>query len=152
MLRERIKESTKDAMREKDQCKVGTLRLIMAAVKDRDIAARVEDNSEQDDDVVITMILHKMIKQRRESIKMYEDAGRLELAERERAEVEIISMFLPTQMTEDEVTAACKATIKALNADGLKDIGRVMSALKEKYAGSMDFSKASGLVKSILAV
>ncbi len=151
MLRDRIKESIKDAMREKNQRKRGTLRLIMAAVKDRDIAARVEDASEQDDDAVIGQILNKMIKQRRDSIKIYEEAGRLEMAEQEKQEVEIISEFLPTQMTDAEVEDACKAIITELGADSLKDIGRVMGALKEKYTGTMDFSKASGLVKSFLA-
>jgi len=151
MLRERIKESIKDAMREKNQRKVGTLRLIMAAVKDRDIAARVEDATEQDDDAVIGTILNKMIKQRRDSIKIYEEAGRLEMAEQEKQEVEIISAFLPKQMTDSEVEDACKALIAELEANSLKDIGRVMGALKEKYTGTMDFSKASGLVKSLLA-
>ena len=138
-------------MRAKEARKVTTLRLILAAIKDRDIAARTEDKSEADDDVVIQQILGKMIKQRRDSIVAYEEGGRAELAEQEREEIGIIEKFLPEQMSDEEIAVACKETVSETGAQGLKDIGRVMGALKAKYAGQMDFSKASATVKEILS-
>ena len=151
MLRDCLSESLKDAMRAKEKRKLSTLRLILAAIKDRDIAARTEDKSEADDDVVIQGIMAKMIKQRRDSIVAYEEGGRAELAEQEREEIGIIEKFLPEQMSDEEIVAACKEVIAETGAGGLKDIGRVMGALKAKYAGQMDFSKASGTVKEILS-
>lgn len=151
MLRDSLSETLKDAMRAKEPRKVLTLRLILAAIKDRDIAARTEDKSEQDDDVVIQQIMSKMIKQRRESIVAYEEAGRCELAEQEREEIGIIEKFLPEQMSDDEIAAACKEAMSEVGAQGLKDIGRVMGILKKKYVGRMDFSKASANVKETLA-
>ena len=151
MLREKIKETLKDAMRAKQTRRVCTLRLILAAVKDRDIALRVEDATELDDDTLILEILGKMIKQRNDSIKAYEDGGRLELAQQEAKEIEIIHEFLPRQMSGDEIEAACKEVIKETGAESLKDMGRVMGLLKSKYAGAMDFSKASQVVKTLLS-
>jgi hypothetical protein len=138
-------------MRAREARKVTTLRLILAAIKDRDIAARTEDKSEADDDVVIQQILVKMIKQRRDSIVAYDDAGRAELAEQEREEICIIEKFLPEQMSDEEIAAACAETVSETGAEGLKDIGRIMGALKAKYAGQMDFSKASARVREILS-
>ena len=151
MLREKIKESLKDAMRAKEQRRVSTLRLILAAVKDRDIALRTEDTSEQDDDKLILDILSKMVKQRHDSIKAYEEGGRLELAEQERQEIEIISEFLPEQLDDDAIEKACKEAVRETGAESLKDMGKVMGQLKAKFAGVMDFSKASQTIKDLLS-
>ena len=151
MLREKLTESLKQAMRAKQARKVTTVRLILAAVKDRDIAARTDDKSEQDDDAAIKEILAKMVKQRAESIKAYEEAGRCELAEREREEVTIIQEFLPRQMSEEETARACRDVVQDVGAASLKDIGRCMGALKAKYAGQMDFAQASKAVKELLS-
>lgn len=149
MLRDQLKEALKGAMRAKEKVKLGTLRLILAAVKDRDIANRTEV-SENDDDVVITEILSKMIKQRRDSIEAYVTAGRVELAEREEEEITIIQTFLPRQLSDDEIKEAVCAVVAEIGAEGLKDMGRSMACLKEKYAGQMDFSRASVVVKEQL--
>lgn len=151
MLRDDLKEEMKSAMRAKQTRKLSTVRLILAAVKERDIALRVGDGPDQDDDAMIIEILTKMVKQRRESIKAYEEAGRCELAEQEKAEMEIIQEFLPRQMTTNEITEAASGVIVDLKAEGLKDIGRCMGALKDKYAGQMDFAFASKTVKNMLS-
>lgn len=150
MLRDRLRVALTEAMREQQKRKMGAIRLILAAVKDRDIAARVEDRGEEDDDAVISQILVKMVKQRRESIKAYEDGGRLELAEQEREEITIIEQFLPKQMSDTEIEKAVSRAILEVNAEGLKDIGRVMGTLKSNFAGQMDFGRASALVKQEL--
>lgn len=149
MLRDTLKTAMKDAMKAKDSHRLSTIRLILAAVKEQDIANRTAD-SDGDDDQLVTGILAKMVKQRRDSIKMYEEAGRCELAEQERDEIGIIEAFLPRQMSESEIEVAVKGAVEELGAEGLKDMGRVMAAIKEKYAGQMDFAKASGIVKSSL--
>jgi len=151
MLRDDLTAAMKDAMRSKEKRKLTTIRLILAAIKDRDIELRTADDSDRDDDVMVMDILSKMVKQRNDSIKAYEEAGRLELAEREREEIVIIQVFLPTQLTDDEIADACKAVIAELGAEGLKDIGRCMGALKGKYAGQMDFAKASKQIKALLS-
>ncbi len=151
MLRDDLSQSMKDAMRAKDKRKLSTVRLILAAIKEKDIAARGEDASDRDDDAVVVDILSKMVKQRKDSIKAYEEAGRCELAEQERDEITIIQEFLPKQMSDDEVKAACEAVVADLGAEGLKDIGRCMAAMKEKYAGQMDFAKASVTIKGLLS-
>ncbi len=151
MLRGELRIALNNAMRQRHQRKVGAIRLILAAVKDRDIAARVEDRGEEDDDAVISQILAKMIKQRCESIKAYEEGGRLELAEQEREEISIIEEFLPKQLSDPEIQEAVSQAIAEVSAEGLKDIGRVMGALKAKFAGRMDFARASALVKQELA-
>lgn len=151
MLRERLTEAMKDAMRAKAVRKLSTIRLILAAVKDRDIAARTEDATEQDDDTVIQLIMTKMIKQRRDSIKAYEEGGRCELAERERDEIVVIEDFLPAQMSDQEISEACAEVMSEVGAESLKDIGKVMGALKAKYAGRMEFSVASAKVKEHLS-
>ena len=151
MLREKIKDALKDAMKAKEGRRVATLRLIMAAVKDRDIAMRTEDATEQDDDAVILGILGKMVKQRGDSIQAYEEAGRLELAEQERQEIEIISDFLPKQMSDEEIEDAAKKAVSETGAESLKDMGKVMGLLKSRHAGAMDFAKASQAIKDLLA-
>lgn len=151
MLREQLTESMKDAMRAKDSCRLKTIRLVLAAIKDGDIAMRTEEKSEKDDDAIILEILSKMVKQRHDSIKAYEEGGRVELADRERDEIEVIQEFLPRQMSEDEITAAVDTAIAELNASGLKDIGPTMGKLKSQYAGSMDFSKAAAKVRAALS-
>ncbi len=128
---------------------MSTLRLVNAAIKDRDIAAR-SNGQEGVSDREVLDILAKMIKQRRESIKMYEEAGRLELAQGEREEIDIITPFLPKQLSEEEVSKACKDVVDEIGAEGLKDMGRVMGTLKERYAGQMDFAKAGAIVKELL--
>lgn len=150
-LRDEIKQGLKEAMLKKDQRRVATLRLIQAAIKDRDIAARVEDKQDIDDNARIQEILSKMIKQRRDSIEAFEQAGRLELAEQEREEISIIEDFLPRQLSDDEIEEAVDAAIEKTGAGGLKDMGRVMGTLKKEYTGQMDFSKASAIVKDRLA-
>ncbi|WP_350335007.1 GatB/YqeY domain-containing protein [Coralliovum pocilloporae] len=148
-MREKLNDSLKQAIKAKNQRRVSTLRLILAAIKDRDIANR-SDNKDPVTDSDIQQILGKMIKQRNDSIKAYEEAGRLELAEQEKAEIDIIRDFLPKQMSEDEVRAVCSSAIETSGAQGLRDMGKCMAVLKEKYPGQMDFSKASAIVKELL--
>ena len=149
-MRERINEALKDAMKAQDKRRTSTLRLITAAIKDRDIAARGNGDDEGVSDGAILEILAKMIKQRKESSQTYEDAGRLELAEQERDEIKIIEDFLPKQLTDEETEAAVGEALAELGCDGLKDMGRTMGHLKERFAGRMDFAKASALVKQRL--
>nr|WP_281502912.1 GatB/YqeY domain-containing protein [Ancylobacter crimeensis] len=149
VLRDAINASLKDAMKAQDKLRLGTLRLINAAIKDRDIEARGHGRDPLSDDEVLGL-LTKMIKQREESAKVYEEAGRVDLATQERDEVVVIQGFLPKQMTEAEAAAAVKAVIEEIGAQGLKDMGRTMAALKERYTGTMDFAKASGTVKGLL--
>jgi uncharacterized protein len=151
MLRDDLTAAMKDAMRAKAKRKLSTIRLVLAAIKESDIAARGTDTDGIDDDATVIGILTKMVKQRNDSIKAYEEAGRCELAEQEKDEITIIQKFLPTQMTEDEVKAACEEIVAELGATGLKDIGRCMGALKGKYAGQMDFAKASVTIKGMLS-
>ncbi|NVJ97913.1 MAG: GatB/YqeY domain-containing protein [Alphaproteobacteria bacterium] len=151
MLRDELNQSMKAAMRAKEARKLSTVRLILAAIKEKDIELRTADSADRDDDAVITDILSKMVKQRRDSIKAYEEAGRCELAEREREEIAIIEEFLPKQMSDAEIKAACESVVAELGAEGLKDIGRCMGALKAKYAGQMDFAKASVTIKGMLS-
>lgn len=149
-MRQRLKEALNAALKAKDTVRVSTLRLILAAIKDRDIASRTADSPNGVSDDEILQILTKMVKQRRESAQTYEEAGRLDLSERERQEIEIIDEFLPRQLSPEEIRAACSSVIQELGAEGLKDMGKCMGALKERYAGQMDFSKASGVVKELL--
>ena len=149
MLREKIQSETVTSMKAKDKDRTAALRLIGAKIKDRDIELRTAD-TKPDDEAMITDLLMKMAKQRRESIEMYEDGGRQELADKEKAELAVIEEFLPQQMSEDETRAAI-AQIKAdLGADGMKDMGRVMGELKNRHGATLDMSKASGLVKEAL--
>ena len=130
--------------------RLSTIRLILAAVKDRDIAMRTEAG-DHDDDAVITDILTKMIKQRRESVKMYEEGGRCELAEQELEEIRIIEGFLPRQLSDDEIDTACRNVVAEVGAEGLKDMGKAMGALKEKFQGQMDFAKAGAKMRALLS-
>ncbi|WP_210325941.1 GatB/YqeY domain-containing protein [Oricola nitratireducens] len=150
MMRDAIQAALKDAQKSQDKCRVSTLRLICAAVKDRDIANR-SNGKDPVSDEEISEILTKMVKQRRESAETYEQAGRLELADQERQESAVILEFLPKQMCEEEVEQACENVVRETGAEGLRDVGKCMSTLKERFSGQMDFSKASGLVKSILS-
>ncbi|MBL8644034.1 MAG: GatB/YqeY domain-containing protein [Rhodospirillaceae bacterium] len=151
MLRTRLNEAMKDAMRTKDAAGLSTIRLILAALKDRDIAARSKGNYDGIAEDEILQMFNGMIKQRRDSISLYEQGGRCELAQKEKEEIEVIQRFMPKQMDEAEVDAAVKAAVAAADAKGLKDMGRVMAVLKEKHAGQMDFTKASALVKQALS-
>ncbi|MEM8812589.1 MAG: GatB/YqeY domain-containing protein [Pseudomonadota bacterium] len=148
-MREALVADLKTAMKTQDKCRVSTLRLINAAIKDRDIAARSQGKDCLTDAEVLE-ILAKMIRQRIESAKTYEEAGRLEMAEREREEISVITEYLPKQLDEDEMRSACAKTVDEIGAAGLRDMGRTMSALKERFAGKMDFSRASCMVKEIL--
>ena len=155
-MRDQILSETKAAMKSGDKVRVTTLRMISAAIKQRDIDARVDNKGTATgitavDDAEVLQVLQKMVKQRRDSIAAFTDAGRTELAEKEAAEIEVIEAFLPKQLSEAETEAAADAVIAELGASGMPDMGRVMSALKEKYAGQMDFGKASGIVKKRLA-
>ena len=151
MLRTHIGDALKTAMKAKEKHTVGTVRLIMAALKDRDIAARSKgDNDGIGEDEILSM-LQSMIKQRRESIIMYEKGGRAELAQQETDEIAIIQTFLPEQMDQAAVNAVIQDAIDSLSATSLKDMGKVMGTLKEKFAGQIDFSKASAQVKAKLS-
>lgn len=150
MLREQIAGSLKSAMKDRDEIAVATLRLILAALKDRDIAARAKGSDDEISNDDILPMLQTMVKQRRESIELYEKGGRLELAERELAEIGIIQRFLPKQLADEEIRTVVEQTIAEIGAASLKDLGRVMTALRDSYAGQMDFGKASGIVKTQL--
>ena len=150
-MRERVNVALKDAMRAKEADRLSTLRLINAAIKDKDIALRgtgEETTGVTDDDVLA--IMGRMVKQRQESARAYEEGGRLELAEKELSEVKVIEEFLPKQLDEDEVEAAIDTAIAEVGATSIRDMGKVMAALKGKYTGQMDFGKAGPLVKDRL--
>ncbi|CUH52561.1 hypothetical protein SAMN04488037_11061 [Shimia marina] len=139
-------------MRDRAADRLSTLRLIMAAIKDRDIAARgagEETSGVEDDDILA--ILAKMVKQRQESARTYEEGGRLDLAERELSEITVIEEFLPKQLSDDEIVEAVKAAVTEVGADSIRDMGKVMGALKAKYTGQMDFGKVGPMVKDQLA-
>ncbi len=147
-MRDTISKAMKDAMKGREKRRLSTLRLISAAIKDRDIAARGNGGERVSDDNILE-ILTKMIRQRTESIKMYEEGGRLELADQEREEVEIIREFLPRQLPDDEIEIICAAVMQETGATGLRDMGKCMAILKERYTGQMDFGKASGIIKGM---
>lgn len=150
MLRTELSQSLKEAMRAKDMQAVSTVRLILAALKDRDIAARGDGNPDGVSDEEILQLLQKMIKQRQESIKMYEEGGRIELAAQEQSEIDIINRFLPQQLSDAEVEAEVEKVISEIGAASVKDMGRLMGELRGRYAGQMDFGKASGIAKARL--
>jgi uncharacterized protein len=150
MLREKLNEAMKGAMRARDQAALGTIRLILAKLKDVDIAARTEASREGVADDKILSMMQGMIKQRNESIALYEKGNRADLADKEKAEIVVIERFLPQQMDEAAVAAAVKDAIASAGATSIKDMGGVMAALKGKYAGQMDFAKASATVKKAL--
>ena len=150
MLRDDVSAELKDAMRAKNTVKTATLRLILAAIKDRDIAARTDGVFEGIAEDEVLKVLQTMVKQRRESIKMYEQGNRPELAAQEAQEIAIIQSFLPKQMDDQEIEAAVTAVIKEIEANSLKDMGTSMGLLRERYSGRMDFGKASAILKSVL--
>ena len=150
MIRDDIKAAQVAAMKAGDKARLGTIRLMLAKIKDRDIELRT-GTAPADDDVLVTDVLQKMVKQRRESITMYEQGGRQELADIEAAEVVVIEDFLPTQLSEEEAVAAIQAIVAELGAASLKDMGRVMAAVKERHGSELDMSKASGWVKAALS-
>ncbi|MGD9637733.1 MAG: GatB/YqeY domain-containing protein [Alphaproteobacteria bacterium] len=151
MLREQIMASLKDAMKSREEKKVSTLRLINAAIKDRDIAARGKGDEDGLKDEEILQLLQSMVKQRLDSIEMYKKGGRQDLVDNETKEIDIIKDFLPKQLDEDEVVSAISSTIMEVDAKSIKDMGKVMAELRHKYAGQMDFAKASGLIKEKLS-
>ena len=150
MLRDDINNAVKEAMKAKDERKLGALRMVNSTIKNADIEARGQGKPPLSDTELLS-VLQKMIKQRQEAVELYDKGGRAELAAQERAEIAVISAYLPKQMSEDEVKAAIGAAIAEINAGGIKDMGKVIGVLKAKYAGQMDFAKASGLVKAALA-
>lgn len=149
-LREQISVSLKQAMRDKAADRLSTLRLIMAAIKDRDISKRSEGGDDGVGDPEILQILGKMVKQRQESARAYEEGGRLELAENERREITIIEEFLPRQLSEEEAAKAIDTAIAETGASSIRDMGKVMGALKAKYTGQMDFGSVGPAVKARL--
>jgi uncharacterized protein len=149
VLRDEINTALKDAMKARQELRVSTLRLVSAAIKNADIEAQLTGRQSLADGDVLA-ILQKMIKQRQESVAIYDGAGRKELADRERGEIDIISAYLPQQMPELEIKAAIAETIGQVGARDIKDMGKVMAALKAAYVGRMDFGRASALVKGML--
>ena len=149
MLREKINEAVKVAMKSQDKSRLSTLRLVNAAIQNAEIESERAGKSLAEDDLL--GILQKMVKQRQESVEIYDQAGRKELADQERGEIETIRGFMPQQMSDAEAKAAIADVIAQTGAQGVKDMGKVMAALKTGYAGKMDFGKASGLVKSLLS-
>lgn len=147
MLRDTIKSAQVSAMKAGDKPRLAAVRLILAKIKDRDIELRTGTPPE-DDDVLVIDVLQKMAKQRRESIAMYEQGGRQELADQEKSELAVIEEFLPAQMSDDDVKAAINAIKAELGAESIKDMGKVMASLKERHGTEIDMSKASGLVKA----
>jgi uncharacterized protein len=150
MLRDQINNALKDAMKSGEKLKLSTLRLVNAAIKNADIEARGGGKGPLDDAALLGLF-QKMIKQRQESVELYDKGGRPELAANERSEIEFIQAFLPKQMSDAEVEAAIKAAVVEAGASSVKDMGKVIAALRAKYAGQMDFGKASGLVKAALS-
>ena len=150
ILRTRLEEALKAAMRARDACATSTLRLILAAIKDRDIAERGKGNPSGLSDEQILALLQSMIKQRQESIRIYEQSGRHDLAEQEANEISVIEQFLPPQMDDQSIQDAVSEAIAELDARTLKDLGRVMGLLKQRYAGQMDLAKAGKFVKEHL--
>jgi uncharacterized protein YqeY len=150
VLRDDINNALKDAMKARDERRVSTLRLINSALKNADIEARGNGKEPLSDEELLSL-LQKMIKQRQESIELYQKGGRPELAAQEQAEIEIISAYLPQQLSDIEAGSAIAAIVHEINAQTMKDMGKVMGALKDRYAGKLDFSKASAAVKKVLS-
>ncbi|MBB3381744.1 MULTISPECIES: GatB/YqeY domain-containing protein [unclassified Rhizobium] len=149
MIRETLSNAQKDAMKAKDTARLSTVRLILAAIKDKDIANRGLAKEQASEDEIL-QLLAKMIKQREESVKIYIEGGRPELADKEREEIAVIQGFMPEQLSEDKVREICVAVVAELGAQGLKDMGKCVAALRERYAGQMDFAKASAILKELL--
>ena len=149
-MRNELNENLKKAIKAQDKPRISTLRLINAAIKDRDIAVRSEENTEGVSDQEILVILSNMVKQRKHSNTQYEEGGRIELAEREREEINIIEDFLPVQLSEEEIRTEINKIISENEDYNIRDIGKVMTELKKNFTGVMDFAKASSLVKALL--
>ncbi len=150
-LRTRLNKALKQAMKDKDAGRLGTLRLIMAAIKDRDIAARAEGNDDGVGEGDVLAILGKMVKQRQESARAYEEGGRLDLAEQELSEITVVEEFLPKQLDEAETEAAITEALEEVGASSIRDMGRVMGVLKGKYTGQMDFGAVGPMIKARLS-
>jgi uncharacterized protein YqeY len=150
VLRDNINTAVKDAMKARDERQVATLRMMNAAIKNADIEARGQ-GKEPLNEADLMSLFQKMIKQRQESAELYEKGGRAELAQQEKGEIEIISAYLPQQMSDVEAGAAISAVLQEINAETMKDMGRAMAALRERFAGKMDFGKASGKIKELLS-
>ena len=148
-MREEFAAQMKVALKAQNKRRVSTIRLIQAAIKDRDIANRGAGKEPVSDEEIM-LILAKMVKQREESARMYEEGNRLELAEEEREEIEVIRTFMPQQVGEEQMRQLCAKVVAEVGADGLRDMGKCMNELKQRYPGRMDFSKASGVVKTLL--
>lgn len=149
-LRAQIMQAMKDAMKSGDKARLSTIRLMQSAIKDKDIASRTDGRNDGVSDAELLDLFSKMVKQRRESAELYEKGERPDLVEKERAEIAVLEEFMPRQMGEDEVKAAVAAVVAELGASSIKDMGKVMGALKERYAGQMDFAKAGAAVKAAL--
>ena len=150
LLRSELNDALKSAMKTNDKCAVGAIRLILASIKDQDICARTDGKSDGISDDQVLTLFNTMVKQRRESIRLYEQGGRLELAQREQAEIDVIRRFMPSQLEGEAFQAAIQDAILEVDAKTIKDMGRTMALLKQKYPGQMDFSKASGVVREKL--
>lgn len=151
MIREQLKKALIDALKNKEEKKTATIRLINAAIKDKDIEARPKGITDGIDDNAILSLLQGMVKQRKESIEMYKQGNRSDLVEAEQAEIDIINQFLPQQMSEEETKTAISTVIQSVGATSIKDMGKVMAALKAQYAGKMDFALASQQIKALLS-
>lgn len=149
MLRETLQEALKTSMKNKDMTTVGAVRLIIAGMKDKDVDARGKGQKEASEADIMSL-MQNMIKQRKDSIKMYVDGKRQDLADKEQIEINVIETFLPKQMSDDEIENSIKSVIAEVDASSIKDMGKVMAELKSKFAGQMDFGKASGVIKSLL--
>ena len=150
MLREDIQNALKEAMKSKDMLQVNAIRMILAGLKEKDVDARGKGKQQAEDSELLSM-MQTMIKQRRESIDMFISGGRPELAQKEEAEIKIIERFLPKQLSSEEVVEAVKSVIATTQSSSIKDMGKVMSALRTKYAGQMDFGTVAGIIKSLLS-
>lgn len=149
-LRDQIMQAMKDAMKAGDKARLSTVRLMQSAIKDKDIASRTDGRNDGVSDAEILEVFTKMVKQRRESAELYEKGGRADLVAQERGEIAVIEEFMPQQLGDAETKAAVEAVVKELGATSIKDMGKVMAALKTQYAGQMDFGKAGGVVKGLL--
>lgn len=150
MLRDDLQNALKEAMKEKNMPVVSAVRMIIAGLKEKDVEARGKGKEKAEDSELLSM-MQTMIKQRTESVKIYNQGNRPELAEKEQAEIKVIERFLPKQLSEEEVIGVIKETITVVSASSVKDMGKVMAALKANYAGQIDFGKASGIIKSLLS-
>ena len=150
-LREKINKQFNTALKSQNKTLISTLRLVLAAIKERDIANRTKDKKDAVSDAEIIKVLRKMKKQRQDSVDLYKKGGREELSEVEEAEIKVLDSFLPKQLSDEETKKICKEIIKSLGASSLKDMGKIMGSLKQKYSDSIDFSKVNVIVKGLLS-